>query len=109
MSAGDTGPYAAGTGTGPAGTYVARHFVVSGEELRRSSGWLLFLGIVLIVLGTFALIVPMFATLSIVLIYGWLLLFAGGAQVVAAVASRLWGGFFLHLLMGIIDVVLGFI
>ncbi len=109
MSTGGVEP--AGTGTGPqfGRTYVARHFAVSGEEFRRAAGWLMFLGIVLIVLGTLAIIVPLIATLSFMLFFGWLLLFAGVFQVVAAFATRLWGGFFLHLLMGIIDVVLGLI
>jgi uncharacterized membrane protein HdeD (DUF308 family) len=92
---------------GPEARYVARHLVVSGEELRRASGWLLVLGILLVVLGTCALFVPVFATLWIVLIYGWVLLFAGVAEVVAAFGSLRWGGVFLHLLMGIIDFVLG--
>jgi uncharacterized membrane protein HdeD (DUF308 family) len=105
MSAGSTGSL--GTGSGAGTTYVSRHFVVSGEELRRSSGWLLFLGVVLIILGMFALIVPLFATLWVVLLYGWILLFSGVSQAVAMFGSRRWGGFFLHLLLGLIDVMIG--
>jgi uncharacterized membrane protein HdeD (DUF308 family) len=107
MSSGSTGPNTSGPPGG--GSYVARHFAVTGEPLRRASGWLLFLGILLIVLGTFALLVPLFATAFIVLVYGWVLLFAGVGQIVGAFAVRLWGGFFLHLMMGIIDIVLGLI
>jgi uncharacterized membrane protein HdeD (DUF308 family) len=109
MSTGSTSPQGAGPGLDPGTSYVSRHFVVAGEELRRASGWLLVLGIVLIVLGMFALIVPLFATVFVITLYGWVLLFAGVAQAVAAVASMRWGGFFLHLLMGLVDVVIGLI
>jgi uncharacterized membrane protein HdeD (DUF308 family) len=105
MSTGSTGPQATGVQTGP--TYVARHFVVAGEEFRRASGWLFFLGVLLIIFGMVALIAPVFATVGIVFFYGWLLLLAGVAQAFAAFATRRWGGFFLHLLMGLIDIVIG--
>jgi uncharacterized membrane protein HdeD (DUF308 family) len=105
MSAGSSSPQQTGFRTEP--TYISRHFVVHGEELRQASGWLLLLGISLIVLGTLALIVPVVATLSAVVIYGWLLLFAGIAQVVASFAAWRWGGFFIHLLMGLVDIVIG--
>jgi uncharacterized membrane protein HdeD (DUF308 family) len=104
MSAGSS-PQRTGFQTEP--TYISRHFVVHGEELRQASGWLMLLGIALIVLGTLALIAPVIATLAAVLFYGWLLLFAGIAQVVASFATWRWGGFFLHLFMGLIDVAIG--
>jgi uncharacterized membrane protein HdeD (DUF308 family) len=87
--------------------YVQRHFAVTGESLRQASGWLLFLGIVLVILGTFALFVPIFATKSIVLIYGWVLIFAGVSHAVTAFVARMWGGFFLQMLMATLDIVLG--
>jgi uncharacterized membrane protein HdeD (DUF308 family) len=107
MSTSSTSPQGTGPGVDPRTTYVAQHFVVSGEELRRSSGWLLFLGILLIVLGTLSLIAPLFATAGLIVFYGWILLFAGVGQAITAVASMRWGGFFLHLLMGLVDIVLG--
>jgi uncharacterized membrane protein HdeD (DUF308 family) len=96
MSTGNQGP-----------TYVARHFVVSGEEFRRASGWLFILGILLVILGTIALFAPLFATVGLVVFYGWLLLFSGVAQVIAAIVGRRWGGFFLHLLIGLVDIAIG--
>jgi uncharacterized membrane protein HdeD (DUF308 family) len=107
MSVGGVDPTGVRTGFGPGGEFEARHFAVTGDDLRRAWGWLLFLGVVLIILGTLALIAPYVATQFVVMVYGWVLLFAGVAQVVVAFASARWGGFFLHLLMGIIDVVLG--
>jgi uncharacterized membrane protein HdeD (DUF308 family) len=106
MSAGGASPYGPGT-AGPGDVYVQRHFPVTGASLRRASGWLLFLGIALIVLGTFALIVPVFPTVVVVIIYGWVLLFAGVSHAITAFVSRMWGGFFLNVLMAVIDIVLG--
>jgi uncharacterized membrane protein HdeD (DUF308 family) len=105
MSTGQTDPNRTGVTTGP--TYVSRHFVVAGEELRQASGWLIFLGILLIILGTVALIAPLIATKALVLVYGWVLLIAGVTQIFSAFASLRWGGFFMHLLVGLIDLVLG--
>src|SRR5262249_38317774 len=104
--AGGASPYSPGT-AGPGDVYVQRHFPVTGESLRRASGGVLFLGIALIVLGTFAPIVPLFATPSILLVYGWVLLFAGVSHAITAFLSRMWGGFFLNVLMAVIDIVLG--
>jgi uncharacterized membrane protein HdeD (DUF308 family) len=105
MSEGSAGPV--GTGGGVQHRYVSRHFVVAGEELRQASGWLLFLGILLIVLGTLALAAPLLATDVVVLYIGWLLLIGGVAHAVAAFGARRWGGFFLQVLAGVIDLVLG--
>ncbi len=107
MSVGGADPAGVRAGFGPGGGYEARHFAVTGDDLRRAWGWLLFLGIVLVILGTLAIVVPLVATLSFVLFYGAVLLVGGITQALAAFASARWGGFFLHLLAGIIDVVLG--
>jgi uncharacterized membrane protein HdeD (DUF308 family) len=107
MSTSGTDPNTAGPVSGPGHTYVARHFVVAGDELRQASGWLMILGIVLIVLGTLALFAPLFATGVVVLLYGWILLIGGFTQIFASFASMRWGGFFMHLLIGLLDVVVG--
>jgi uncharacterized membrane protein HdeD (DUF308 family) len=104
MSIGSTEPTGSGTRKD---TYVSRHFVVAGSELQRASGLLFFLGVSLIVLGFLALMAPVIASTSLVIFYGWLLLFGGVAQTVVAIGSMRWGGFFLHLLVGLIDIVVG--
>jgi uncharacterized membrane protein HdeD (DUF308 family) len=105
MSEGSTGPV--GTGGGVQHRYISRHFVVAGEELRQASGWLLFLGAVLIFLGLLALLAPLVATGVLVTFYGFVLLFGGITHAVTAIAAWRWGGFFLHVLAAVIDVVLG--
>lgn len=70
-------------------------------------GWLLALGIVMILLGSIALFIMPAATLATILVLGWLLIFSGIAEVIYAVRIRKWGGLFLHLIGGIVGVILG--
>ncbi len=69
---------------------------------RKHWGWLLGLGIVLIVAGTAAIAHPAVATVSTVTFVGVMLLFAAGAEISSAFWARRWGGFATHLLMGLI-------
>ena len=77
------------------------------DEARRNSGWFLVLGIALIVLGAVALGAAWLATLASVLLFGWLLIFGGLCEAVAAFWARQWSGFFLHVLAGVLNVVIG--
>jgi uncharacterized membrane protein HdeD (DUF308 family) len=75
--------------------------------VRPKWGWLLFLGIVMVVLGTIALIIVPFTTVGTALVMGWLLLFSGIVELVHAFGVRRWGGFFLHLIGGVLGVFVG--
>jgi uncharacterized membrane protein HdeD (DUF308 family) len=77
------------------------------DEVRRNWGWFLVLGISLIVLGTFAISWSLLATIASVLLFGWLLVVSGVMEVVSSFWARRWTGFFLHLLAGVLDVVVG--
>lgn len=77
------------------------------EGLRPKWGWFLVLGISLIVLGAVALAAPWLATLTSVLLYGWLLVFGGVFEVVAAFWAKERRGIFLHLLGGLLSAVVG--
>jgi len=77
------------------------------EAIRGNWGWLLGLGIVLIVVGTLAVAAPFVASVASAVAIGMLLLMGGIAQLVGAFWTRDWSGFFLSLLMGILYVVLG--
>jgi uncharacterized membrane protein HdeD (DUF308 family) len=83
---------------------VLRHEL---EAIKGNWGWILALGIVLVVVGTLAVTMPLAATLATALVIGSLLLLAGIAQLVGAFWTREWSGFFLSLLFGILYVVLG--
>ncbi len=77
------------------------------ENLRHKWGWLLTLGIVMVLLGSIALFVMPAATLATILILGWLLVFSGIAEAIYAIRIRKWGGLFLHLIGGILGVLIG--
>jgi len=77
------------------------------ENLRHKWGWLLTLGIVMVVLGTVAMIVTPAATLATVLILSWLLIFSGIAETVYAFRIHKWGGLFLHLISGLLGIFIG--
>jgi uncharacterized membrane protein HdeD (DUF308 family) len=77
------------------------------ENLRRRWGWLMTLGILMVVLGTIALIIMPAATIGTVLVLGWLLVVSGIIEAVHAFRVRRWGGIFLHLIGGILGVLVG--
>lgn len=79
------------------------------DELRKRWGWVLGLGIVLVVLGTVALGSAVFVTLATVVFFGWLMMFGGLLQVANAYAYRGWSGFFIDMLAGLLSLVVGFL
>lgn len=73
-------------------------------------GWLLFLGLILIVLGAATIAstrYTLIAGFTAVQLLGILLLAGGLMHVIGSFTGRRWGGFFLSLLGGILYVVLG--
>ena len=86
----------------------APSFALAGlENLRKSWGWVLALGVALIALGTVALGAAVFTTVASVMFFGWLLIIAGVAEVVHGFVRRAWQGFFLDLLTGVLYFVVG--
>jgi uncharacterized membrane protein HdeD (DUF308 family) len=77
------------------------------EHLRSSWGWLLALGVALIILGLLAITFSLIATLATMVMFGILLLLGAGAQIANAIWSRRWRGFFLHLLISILYFIVG--
>jgi uncharacterized membrane protein HdeD (DUF308 family) len=73
-----------------------------------SKGPLLAVGIILIIAGCAALVLPLVATLTIELIIGCVLLVGGIMQIIYAFSSRAWGRFSLRLLAGILYLIVGF-
>jgi len=86
---------------------IAHALLTEIEAVRRNWGWFLALGIALVALGVFALVAAEITTLASVLLFGWLVLFGGVFEAVAAFWARHWSGFFLHLLVGVLYVVVG--
>ena len=83
---------------------------VSGiEEVRAHRGWFLFMGVALIVLGTVAIGSAELMTVVSLILFGWLLIFAGLFEIVHGFARRAWGGFFVNLMGGLLYAVTGFL
>lgn len=64
----------------------------------------LLLGIIFLLCGLFAFLAPIASTLATMFVISGALFVAGLSQVVHAVRSPAWKGFFLHLLLGIVYV-----
>jgi uncharacterized membrane protein HdeD (DUF308 family) len=75
--------------------------------LRRNWGLLLGLGILELLLGVIGLGVVGFVTLASVVFFGWLLLLSGVLHIVRAFRTHGWEGVALHLLIGILQGVVG--
>src|SRR5262249_20938362 len=88
------------------GTLTANEFS-GGDSTSNFRGWVIFAGIASLVLGTAAVIYDNTATIASVVLFGWLLVFAGFIQTAHAFQVRTWSGFFLYLLDGIIRVTVG--
>lgn len=72
-------------------------------------GWFMVLGVLLIVIGVFAWIEVVAATLAGVLLLGAALLVGGLFQIIHAFTVRRWSGFLLHILMGVLYALGGFL
>jgi uncharacterized membrane protein HdeD (DUF308 family) len=77
------------------------------EHLRQSWGWLLAGGIALIIVGIFVITAPFISGIATVVTVGILLLVGAGVELANAIWARRWGGFFGHLLAGILYLIVG--
>ena len=73
----------------------------------KSWGWYVFVGVVLIVTGFFAIRYEGLATLATVVAFGCVLFVAGIAQIIGAFAARDGGHIVVTLLVGILDAIVG--
>ncbi len=75
------------------------------------TNWKLFLieGIVLVILGVAAIVLPQIATLTVAFVIGWLLLFSGIAGLFTTVSMRPMPGFWWSLLSAAIGIAAGLV
>ena len=71
-------------------------------------GWFFVLGIALVILGFFAIGIPLTVSLAAELLCGWLFIIAGVAHVIHAFRCKGWSGVFLSLIAGFLFAVAGF-
>jgi uncharacterized membrane protein HdeD (DUF308 family) len=83
------------------------HLEIDGKDMSHRWGWFALLGLLLIVGGGFMLWQLTVATIASVIFFGAVVLAGGVLQIVHAFSIRGWGGFFLHVLLGVLYVVLG--
>ena len=74
---------------------------------RESAGWTIAFGVLLIIVGFFALMVPHIAGVAITIVLGWLLIIGGIAHIVMSWHLRHAGGFIWELLIGLSYIVIG--
>jgi uncharacterized membrane protein HdeD (DUF308 family) len=77
------------------------------RHLRRSCCWFLAAGAALILVGVLAIGYPVAATVTTVEVFGALLLVGGAAEIAGGLWAHRWGGFFLHLLCGLLSLFVG--
>lgn len=77
------------------------------HEMRRNWGWLLALGIILIILGIIALVDSIAVSIVSMLLFGWVLVVAGIVEAVQAFRHRKASHFFLHVLNAVFSIVVG--
>jgi uncharacterized membrane protein HdeD (DUF308 family) len=80
---------------------------LTADDIRHKWGWLLVLGISMVILGTIALFITPAATIGTVLVLGWLLVVSGVVEAIQSFRVRQWGGIFLHLIGGILGLLVG--
>jgi uncharacterized membrane protein HdeD (DUF308 family) len=75
----------------------------------RNQWWcFLLLGIALVILGSFCIIDPFVPTLASVILLGFVLMAAGIVQIVSSFWAGKWSGMLIHMLIGVLYVVVGY-
>jgi uncharacterized membrane protein HdeD (DUF308 family) len=82
------------------------------QHMKSQWFWFLLLGILLVVGGTAAIIVPMATaatSLVAVIVIGLVLMVSGVGMVIGSLWAGKWSGMLLHLLVGVLYVIVGFL
>ena len=90
-------------------TNVIDFVAVGLEQVRKSWGWFLFVGILLILLGVVCVGKAQTATTFSILALGWVLAISGGLWLLCSLYAFSWHGVFLYLLDAIIRGVTGYL
>lgn len=76
-------------------------------NIKKSTGWIIALSIVLIILGIAAILLPGVASAFFTSLIGWITLISGGVMIVQSFQSKPVRGFWLNLLVGIFYAIAG--
>jgi uncharacterized membrane protein HdeD (DUF308 family) len=80
----------------------------SAEVIARRWKWLLAVGILSVIGGTFAIIVPLAASISATILVGWAMLFGAAAQLLAAIQEHATSDRIIHGLFALLYAAAGF-
>ncbi|MGG6239843.1 HdeD family acid-resistance protein [Nodosilinea sp. AN01ver1] len=81
--------------------------LLSSEEIKKATNWVIFLSIALIVLGIVAIISPMVASAFFTAMMGWIALISGILMVIQSFRSHPVRGFWLNLIVGLLYAISG--
>lgn len=81
--------------------------VLPDVNVKKSTGWIIALSIVLIILGMLAILVPGIASAFFTLVMGWIALISGVVMIVQSFVSKPVRGFWLNLIVGLFYVIAG--
>jgi uncharacterized membrane protein HdeD (DUF308 family) len=84
-------------------------FAAEIAEVRKSWGWFLLVGILLMVLGVTCIAKAQTATTFSILALGWVLAISGVFWLITSVLTITWPIFFLHLLNGLLRIGVGYL
>lgn len=90
-------------------TTVSDLFAAGLDQVRKSWGWFLVLGILLMILGVICVVKAQTATTFSILVLGWVLLISGVLWLVNSFFALSWHGLFLFLLNAFIRGVIGYL
>jgi uncharacterized membrane protein HdeD (DUF308 family) len=84
-------------------------FMSEIAKVRKSWGWFLVVGILLMILGALCIVKAQTATAFSILVLGWILVISGVFWIINSVLTITWPIFFLYLLNGLIRVGVGYL
>ena len=98
-------------GTTPQGTMPSMSELQSGLSQAIREHWKLFLieGIILVILGILAILVPPLATIAVTILIGWLFLISGVAGLITTFGARHAPGFWWSLLSALLGIAAGLV
>lgn len=80
---------------------------ILGSEVKKATGWLIALSILMILTGIVAIAMPGISSVTFTLVFGWLLLFNGIVRLVKSFQSKPIRGFWWSLVVGIVYAIAG--
>src|SRR5262245_52330102 len=91
----------------PETSHLRNRFRAGIEELGHRWGWHLLLGTIIIALGVIVAAYAYYSTVVSVIMFGWVMIFAGITLGILSFTQGEWSGFLLSMFAGILSVITG--